>query len=122
MISQLGREHVISKHKIHIRYLGGYTNIYRQVPDLKRLFYNSTRTANVSVGQDENGDPVEVVNGYKYTPYTANIISGPNSFDPTAAGKFFSEMFENASNLSADIKIPFNLIIKNEFKMGAFYQ
>ncbi|MET3875722.1 TonB-dependent receptor [Chitinophaga sp. OAE865] len=71
--SQLSGEHFWEKAKVKIKWNGSYTNMKQDIPDLRRLGYNS------SAGKDD---------------FYANISSG-GSATLTGSGRFYSKLNDN---------------------------
>ncbi len=95
--SQLAGEHFISKGNIKIKWGGEYANLYRDVPDLRRMYYT------------ENIDD---------SVYYAYVPSGSPS--PNYAGKYYATLNENLYAYNGDITIPFTIKnAKQSIKIGA---
>jgi len=104
--SQLEGTHLIPKQKIKIKYVGGYNEIYRTIPNMRRLLYQK-------ITRDEADTSV------KYFAVVQN-----NGTIPTAAGNmFWATTSEKIYSGKYDIAIPANLKnIKTEFKVGGMHQ
>lgn len=95
--SQFTGDHFIPKGNIKIKWGGEFSNIYRDVPDLRRMYY----TENV-------GDTVF----YAYVP-----VGAPS---PNYAGKYYAALNENLYAANGDITIPFTIKkAKQSVKIGA---
>nr|WP_283093123.1 TonB-dependent receptor [Chitinophaga hostae] len=79
--SQLVGEHFWEKAKVKIRWNGSYTNMNQEVPDLRRLGYNS------AAGKND---------------YYANISSG-GSATLTGSGRFYSKLNDNICGGNVDL-------------------
>ncbi|MFX1703424.1 carboxypeptidase-like regulatory domain-containing protein [Chitinophaga sp. CC14] len=99
--SQLSGEHFWEKAKVKIRWNGSYTNMKQDVPDLRRLGYNSIAGKN---------------------DYYANISSG-GSATLTGSGRFYSKLNDNIYggilDLSRFVKIGGK---QQQIKMGYLIQ
>ncbi|MBC7388771.1 MAG: carboxypeptidase-like regulatory domain-containing protein [Opitutaceae bacterium] len=98
---QVAGEHFIPSGKFKLEWVGGFSEVYRQVPDYKILSYAKASNA---------GDDVK---------YTASIQG-----DPKTAGRFFSSMKEDIKSFSIDISKPLPTFgpVKTEIKVGTFIQ
>lgn len=103
---QLSGEHLLPEKKIKINWLGGYSNIERDIPNLRRMLY--TRTL--------DGGPDSI------NPYVAAIPTSGTS--PSAGGnKFYSNNKEQLYSGSYDITIPFKIAsIETNIKVGGYHQ
>ncbi|SEW23271.1 TonB-dependent receptor domain-containing protein [Chitinophaga arvensicola] len=79
--SQLSGEHLWEKTKVKIRWNGSYTNMKQDIPDLRRLGYNSIAGKN---------------------DYYANISSG-GSATLTGSGRFYSKLNDNIYGGNVDL-------------------
>src|SRR5688500_18757112 len=97
--TQLSGDHVIKKSDIKIRWGAAYSNLFRDVPDLRRMYYSQNF-----------GDTI-----YKaYVPYVAS---------PSYAGKYFSWLDEKMYAGNADVTVPFKIRKqKQSFKVGGAVQ
>ncbi len=95
--AQLGGDHYFEKSKIKVKWIGGYSNILRDIPNLSRM-----RRTSIS----ENG------------PYYATF--GTYGTDPTAAGSMlFLNTVEHINSFRADVSRSFNIgKTKHEFSLG----
>lgn len=94
---QLGGDHYFEKPKIKVKWIGGYSNILRDIPNLSRM-----RRTSIS----ENG------------PYYATF--GAYGTDPTSAGSMlFLNTVEHINSMRADVSRAFNLgKTKHELSLG----
>lgn len=104
---QLSGEHFIPAGKIKITWIGGYSNIERNIPDLRRMLYTKTH----KVLQD----PLE-----PEPQFEAAIPTSGTS--PSMGGNiFYSNTLEKIYSGRMDIGKPLDFI-RTEIKAGAFYQ
>lgn len=102
---QLTGEHLIAKPKITIKWVGGYSDIVRSIPNLRKMVYQkSSSFENDSV------------------PFAALLFE--NTVYPNSAGSmFFANNNENIKSIRYDISKPFSILSsKHEFKIGGFHQ
>ncbi len=102
---QLNGDHYIDKAKVRIKWVGGYSKIERDIPNLRKMVY-------------QKSSPIE----NDSVPYTALLFE--NTVYPNSAGSmFFSTTRENIKSLSLDISKAFTLgKTKHEIKVGGFNQ
>lgn len=103
--SQLEGIHYIPKPKIKIKYVGGYNEVRRSIPNQRRIVYQKiTKEANDSI------------------PFFAVVQN--NGTIPSAAGNmFWANTNERIYSFKYDASIPLDLPkIRNEFKIGGLYQ
>ena len=100
--SQLNGESVFGESKIKLKYNAGYTTIERDIPDYKRILYESTK----------------LLGSTEALPYIATIASD----NPLASGRFTSKLNEKVYSGSYTLNIPFVFVVKNEIKVGGFHQ
>jgi TonB-dependent receptor len=104
--SQIGGEHFLPKSKAKLSWGGGYSQLDRIVPDLRKLRYDRL------LPQDQV-TPEDAV-------YKVGIQSIPN---PEVAGRFYSNQKDKIYSGNFDFLIPFELKgVKNELKTGVYYQ
>lgn len=103
--SQLEGTHYLPKPKIKFKYLGGYNEVNRTIPNQRRIIYQkSSRLADDSI------------------PYFAVVQT--NGTVPSAAGNmFWAYTKEKIYSFKYDFSMPVNFKhIKNEFKIGGMHQ
>ena len=110
--TQLVGKHLIGE-KIKLNWIGGYSNINRSIPNLRKMTYTKASQKYDPTNPDEP-EPV----------YEAAIqITGTS---PSTGGNFFySQNIENMYNVNADVSIPLDfkkLKLSNEIKIGSGYQ
>lgn len=102
---QLNGDHYIEKPKIRIKWVGGYSNIARSVPSLRKMSYQKSSAL-------EN-DTV---------PYSA-VIYEANVYPSSAGSMFFSTTKESIKSTRYDISKDFKISsTKHEVKVGGFHQ
>ncbi len=109
---QLTGEHLFKKNRLRVDWVGGYSNIVRTIPNLRRSIYSRSKYLN---------DPQNPV--ATDTMYSANISS--SSVGPDyGGGMFFSTNKENIASLKASISYHLDTIagIATELKIGGMYQ
>lgn len=102
---QLNGDHYIEKPKIRIKWVGGYSDIARNIPSLRKMVYQkSSALENDSV------------------PYAAVLFE--NAVYPTSAGSmFFATTKENIKSMRYDISKDFKIgSTKHEAKIGGLHQ
>lgn len=103
LTSRLGGEHAFGANNIKLAWGGGFNQLRRDVPSLRRMFYSKNFDAETS------------------DPYRAYVPFG--SADPFRSGRFYSDLSENVINGNADLSIPFELAgEKQTLKIGGLYQ
>ncbi len=104
---QLSGEHLLPKKSIKINWIGGYSNIERDIPNLRRMLY----TRDYSAGVDNSN-----------APYQAAIPASGTS--PSAGGNtFYSNNKEQLYSANYDVSIPFEfLAFKSTVKVGGYHQ
>lgn len=102
---QLSGEHLIAKPKITIKWVGGYSDIVRSIPNLRKMVYQKSSSL-------EN-DTI---------PYAALLFE--NTVYPNSSGSmFFANNTENIKSIRYDISKPFEILSsKHEVKIGGFHQ
>jgi TonB-dependent receptor len=102
---QLNGDHYIDKAKMRIKWVGGYSKIERDIPNLRKMVYQKTSALET--------DSV---------PYTALLVE--NTVYPNSAGSmFFATTRENIKSLSLDISKAFKILSsKHEIKLGGLNQ
>ncbi len=102
---QLNGDHYIEKAKVKVKWVGGYSDIMRDIPNLRKMVYQKSSGA-------EN-DSVKF----------AALIDG-NAVLPNSAGSmFFANNKESIKSMRYDISKDFNIAkTKHEVKVGGFHQ
>lgn len=99
--TQLGGEHYLSKAKLRIKWLGYYTNFYRDEPDYRQMVY------------------------YRYSPddpYLAFIASPTLSTPGTGGVRFYFKTKDESEGANIDMNKSFQLFKQNQaFKFGVAY-
>ena len=106
--SQFTGEHLLTKSKIKIKYVGGLTDMHKEIPDYKRLLYQATK----------NGA------GSDYLPFVATVNGGKDgAYDPSQSGRFFSVLNERMYSGSYDVTVPVEIkgLSKVSFKAGGMH-
>jgi outer membrane receptor protein involved in Fe transport len=105
---QLNGDHYFTKPKIKINWTGFYSDINREIPNLRRNVY--------TILDPKSTDPV-------YTTPTAAIVAG-NAGPDNGGSMFFSENKESIYGGKIDLSKKFNIgeNIINDFKIGGFLQ
>ena len=105
---QLNGEHYFSKPKIKLNWTGFYSNIYRDIPNLRRNLY--------SVADPNSTDPAQT------TPIA--LIADNNGGPDYGGGLFWSENQEFIAGGKIDISRKFSIgeDLTNEIKLGVFTQ
>jgi outer membrane receptor protein involved in Fe transport len=105
---QLNGEHYFSKPKIKLNWTGFYSNIYRDVPNLRRNMY--------SVADPNSTDPTQT------TPIA--LIANNNGGPDYGGGMFWSENQEFIAGGKIDVSRKFSIgeDLSNEIKLGLFTQ
>ncbi|MFN8229647.1 MAG: carboxypeptidase-like regulatory domain-containing protein [Bacteroidia bacterium] len=103
--SQLQGDHFLPNQKIKIKWVGGYSNISRNIPNLRKMVYQKS-------GGLEN-------DSFKY----AALIDANTVLPNSAGSMFFSKNNEQIKSLGYDLSKNFNIAnTKHEIKIGAFHQ
>lgn len=104
--TQLGGEHSLSKSKLKFNWTGGYSNVNRTIPNMRRVVYQKTS----EFEDDENARYFAVIQN--------------NGTIPTAAGNmFWSETKEQIYSAKYDLILPVEFKkSKHEFKIGGMNQ
>ncbi len=102
---QVNGDHFLPKEKVKIKWIGGLSDIQRDIPNLRRMVY-----------QKASGSESDSVN------YAAQILG--DAVGPTSAGSmFFAKTQERIYSFKLDISRPFEIYAsKHELKIGAFNQ
>ena len=102
--SQFSGEHLLTKNKIKFSYTGSLNNIHREMPDYRRILYQSSK-----IGGDT-----------AFSPYSVSTASDANSYNPKQSGRYFSNLDEQMYSVNYDLTIPFKLSYfqKSQFKIG----
>ena len=110
--TQLIGKHLLGK-TIKLNWLAGYSNINRNIPNLRKMTYTKASQ------KYDPSDPFEPEPFYE----AAINITGTS---PSTGGNFFySQNIENMYNFNTDVAIPFDFKKKklsNELKIGGGYQ
>lgn len=103
--AQLNGDHFIPKGKIKIKWIGGFSDIKRDIPNLRRMVYQKSSAS--------ESDSVQ---------YAAQILN--DAVGPTSAGSmFFAKTQERIYSIKYDISKTFNIKnSKHEVKLGGFNQ
>ncbi len=106
--SQFSGEHMFTKNKIKLTYTAGLNNIHREVPDYRRVLYQSNF-------RKSSGDT-------SFSPYLV-AASGSKSFTPQNSGRYSSTLDEHMYSFGYDLSIPFKLSIvkKSQVKIGGMH-
>lgn len=109
---QLSGEHFIPKTKMKASWIGSYSQVQRDIPDLRRMVY----TYNKDYLDPSNPNPLDLVPQSNVT----NSNVGPDY----SGWRFYSSLKEQIYSLKGDISYPFkfNDNFKNEVKVGGYYQ
>lgn len=109
---QLGGDHYIPKAKIKVNWLGAYSNIERQIPNLRRNIFSRFETFN------NPGEP-----NPKDTTYFANV-SSTSVGASYGGGRFYSTNKESIYSFKTDVNYSFTFKdhFKNDIKIGGSYQ
>lgn len=103
---QLSGEHLLPSSKIKIKWVGGYSDIKRKVPNMRRVVYQK-------VAAEENDTT---------TNYAA-IIQNEGTIPNAAGNMFFSETNEDISSFRYEANYPFEIkSVKADLKAGGFHQ
>ena len=102
---QINGDHFIPKGKFKIKWIGGLSDITREVPNLRRMVYQKS-----SAAEDDS------------VKYAAQILE--NAVGPTSSGSmFFAKTQERLYNMKYDISKTIQIkSTKHEIKLGAFHQ
>lgn len=103
---QLSGEHLLPATKIKLKWTGGYSNINRSVPNMRRIVYQKT-----AADEDDAS-----------TPYAA-VVQNEGTIPNAAGNMFFSNTKEEISSFGYDASYPFELgNVKTSLKLGGFHQ
>jgi outer membrane receptor protein involved in Fe transport len=102
---QLNGDHYIPKGKIKIKWIGGLSDIVRDIPNLRRMVYQKS-----SVSESDS------------VQYAAQIL--PDAVGPTSAGSmFFAKTQERIYSIKYDVSKTIGINnTKHEIKIGGFNQ
>ena len=102
--SQLSGEHLLTKNKIKLNYTGSLNTIHREMPDYRRILYQSNKLAT---------DP-------DFNEYSVSTAGDANSYSPQQSGRYFSNLDEKMYSVSYDLTIPFKVSVfqKSQLKIG----
>ena len=116
--SQFSGEHLLHKSGIRLNYTLGYLDMYRQIPDFKKLYYESNQ-----------------LDGHPYQPYSAVLVYNQNGGNTNAgySGRYSSELKEKSDAVNIALAIPVKSILgglgisgtenmKSELKVGGLFQ
>jgi YD repeat-containing protein len=99
---QVSGDHFITKPGLKIRWIGNFTSLYQNTPDMRRLAYVKP-------------------NGAPDTEYTASIQNGLPSL--SSGTRFFSDLIDYVYGGNADVSKTFKLNNRNQtIKLGYLYQ
>lgn len=102
---QLNGDHYIEKAKIKIKWVIGYSNIKRELPNLRTMKYTKS-----SILQNVENDSI---------PYTASIFTGNATSGNNAGTMFFATTKENIKSAKYDVSRAFKIKKTNhEIKIG----
>ena len=103
---QLSGEHLLPASKVKVKWVGGYSNIKRSVPNMRRVVYQK-----VAADEDDS------------TTNYAAIIQNEGTIPNAAGNMFFSETNEKISSYRYEASYPFEINgIKSDLKLGGFHQ
>ncbi len=103
---QFSGEHLLSESKIKIKWIGGYSDIKRSVPNMRRIVYQKTAA-------NEEDTTVDY----------AAVIQNEGTIPNAAGNMFFSETNEKISSFRYEASFPLTLKeIKTDIKVGGFHQ
>lgn len=109
---QLIGDHYIPKAKIKLNWIGSYSNIERQIPNLRRNVFTRNETfIDTSIANPQD------------TMYSANV--SPTSVGPDyGGGRFYATNKESIYSFKADVNYHFVIAkdFKNDIKIGGTYQ
>lgn len=98
--TQIGGDHLLPKSKLRIKWLGYYTDLFRNEPDYRRMFYYQP------IGSEG--------------PYTAIVSTSPST--NINIGRLYSTTNTITKGANLDFSLPFELFDNTQtFKMGAAY-
>jgi outer membrane receptor protein involved in Fe transport len=103
--SQFTGEHLLSsKSKIKLTYTGSLNDIHREMPDYRRILYQSSK-----IGGDKT-----------FSPLALSAASDANSYNPQQSGRYFSNLDETMYSIGYDLIVPFKLsfLKKSHLKFG----
>ncbi|MGB3949004.1 MAG: TonB-dependent receptor [Bacteroidia bacterium] len=103
---QLSGEHLLPESKIKLKWIGGYSDIKRNVPNMRRIVYQK-----VAATESDTS-----------TAYAA-VVQNEGTIPNAAGNMFFSETNEKISSFRYEASYPFAIKnIKSELKAGGFHQ
>lgn len=103
---QLSGDHLLSESKIKIKWTGGFSDIKRDVPNMRRIVYQKTAT--------KEDDPS--------TAYAA-IVQNEGTIPNAAGNMFFSKTNEDIYSFKYEANYPFKINeVKTDLKIGGFHQ
>ena len=103
---QLSGEHLLPTSKIKLKWIGGYSDIKRNVPNMRRVVYQK-----VAATESDTS-----------TTYAA-VVQNEGTIPNAAGNMFFSETNEKISSFRYEASYPFALKnIKSDLKAGGFHQ
>jgi len=108
--SQFIGEHLLSKKlKLKFKYNAGLNNIHREVPDYRRILYQSEK--NNAMGDTGFSNPI------------VSVVPNAKSYTPLGSGRYFSGLDEKMYSVGYDVSIPLKLEkVAFEFKAGGYHQ
>lgn len=113
--TQFSGDHLIPSAKIKVKYTGSFNNIHRELPDFRRLMYQSNKNNAIDAN---TGLPTDTA----YQKPIASILPNARTFTPLNSGRFSSVLDEKSYHAGYDVTIPFKLFKKSEVKVGGFHQ
>lgn len=103
---QLSGEHLLPTSKIKLKWIGGYSDIKRNVPNMRRIVYQK-----VAATESDTS-----------TAYAA-VVQNEGTIPNAAGNMFFSETNEKISSFRYEASYPFTIKnIKSDLKAGGFHQ
>lgn len=103
---QLSGEHLLPESKIKLKWIGGYSDIKRNVPNMRRIVYQK-----VAATESDTS-----------TAYAA-VVQNEGTIPNAAGNMFFSETNEKISSFRYEASYPFTIKnIKSDLKAGGFHQ
>lgn len=102
---QINGDHFVPKAKIKIKWIGGFSDIKRDIPNLRRMVYQKNSSSE-----------------FDSVKYAAQVI--PDAVGPTSAGSmFFAKTKERIYSIKYDVSKSFDIKkTKHEIKLGGFNQ
>ncbi len=113
--TQFSGDHLIPSAKIKVKYTASFNNIHREMPDFRRLMYQSNKNNSIDAN---TGLPIDT----GYNKPIASILPNARTFTPLNSGRFSSVLDEKSYHAGYDVTIPVKLFKKSEVKVGGFHQ